>query len=96
MNLTVIKMFYGPIFTEGGDQFLFDQVIDPILPGTGLPIPLPVRLGLFAIQLQVEAGQTIAAGEVAGKSQYTGQAAQVERAKSLGMNLIYQPGGIQV
>ena len=89
-------MFYGPIIDEGVDQFLFDQVIDPILPGTGLPIPLPVRLGLFAVQLQVEAGQTIAAGEVAGKSQYTGQVAAAERAESLGMNLIYQPGGIQV
>jgi hypothetical protein len=95
-DLIVIKMYYGPIISEGVDDFLFDQVIDPILPGTGLPIPLPVRLGLFAIQLQVEAGQTIAAGDVAGKSQYTGQAAQAERAKSLGMNLIYQPGGIQV
>lgn len=89
-------MFYGPIFTEGVDDFLFKQVIDPILPGTGLPIPLPVRLGLFAVKLQVEAGQAIAAGEVAGKSQYTGQAAAAERARSLGMNLIYQPGGIQV
>lgn len=92
----VIKMFYGPIISEGVDDFLFDQVLDPILPGQGLPIPLPVRLGLYAIQLQVEAGQAIAAGEVAGKSQYTGQASQLERAKSLGMNLIYQPGGIQV
>jgi hypothetical protein len=89
-------MFYGPIFTEGIDNFLFDQVLDPILPGTGLPIPLPVRLGLFAIELQVEAGQAIATGKVAGKSQYTGQAAAAERARSLGMNLIYQPGGIQV
>ena len=89
-------MYYGPIFTEGADDFLFEQILDPILPGQGLPIPLPVRLGLYAIQLQVEAGQTIAAGEVAGKSQYTGQAAGAERAKSLGMNLIYQPGGIQV
>jgi hypothetical protein len=79
-------MFYGPIFTEGVDQFLFDQVLDPILPGRGLPIPLPVRVGLYAVQVQVEAGQTIAAGEVAGKFQYTGQAAQAERAKSLGMN----------
>ena len=96
MNLIVIKMFYGPIFTKGVDDFLFDQVIDPILPGTGSPIPLPVRLGLFAIQLQVEAGQAIAQGDVMGKSQYTGQAAQAERARSLGMNLIYQPGGIQV
>ena len=96
MNLIVIKMFYGPIVTKGVDQFLFDQVLDPILPGTGLPIPLPVRLGLFAVELQVEAGLAIAAGEVAGKLQYTGQAASAERARSLGMNLIYQPGGIQV
>lgn len=96
MNLIVIKMYYGPIVTEGIDQFLFDQVLDPILPGRGLPVPLPVRLGLYAVQLQVEAGQAIAAGDVAGKSQYTGQAAVAERAQSLGMNLIYQPGGIQV
>ena len=89
-------MFYGPIITEGADEFLFEHILDPILPGTGLPIPLPVRLGLYAVELQVEAGQAIAAGEVAGKFQYTGQAAQAERAKSLGMNLIYQPGGIQV
>jgi hypothetical protein len=89
-------MFYGPFFGEGVDDYLFDQVLDPILPGTGLPIPLPVRLGLFAVELQVEAGQIIAEGKVAGKSQYTGQAAAAERARSLGMNLIYQPGGIQV
>jgi len=89
-------MFYGPIFTRGVDDFLFEQVVDPILPGQGLPIPLPVRLGLFAIELQYDAGSAIAAGEVAGKSQYTGQTAQAERARSLGMNLIYQPGGIQV
>lgn len=89
-------MFYGPIFTEGLDDFLFDQVIDPILPGQGLPIPLPARFGLLAIELQIEAGQAIATGKVAGKSQYTGQAAAAERARSLGMNLIYQPGGIQV
>lgn len=89
-------MFEGPIISRGVDDFLFEQVVDPILPGTGLPIPLPVRLGLFAVELQVEAGQIIAAGEVAGMSQYTGQTAQAERARSLGMNLIYQPGGIQV
>jgi hypothetical protein len=89
-------MFEGPIISRGVDDFLFEQIVDPILPGTGLPIPLPVRLGLFAIELQVKAGQAIAAGEVAGMSQYTGQAAAAERAKSLGMNLIYQPGGIQV
>ena len=89
-------MFEGPIISRGVDDFLFEQVVDPILPGTGLPIPLPVRLGLFAVQLQLEAGQAIVAGEVAGKSQYTGQAGQLERAQSLGMNLIYQPGGILV
>jgi len=89
-------MFVGPIISRGVDDFLFEQFVDPILPGTGLPIPLPVRLGLFAIELQYDAGQAIAAGEVAGKSQYTGQAAAAERARSLGMNLIYQPGGIQV
>lgn len=89
-------MFVGPIFTEGIDEFLFEQIIDPVLPGQGLPIPLPVRFGLFAIELQVEAGAAIAAGDVATLYQYTGQAAQAERAESLGMNLIYQPGGIQV
>lgn len=89
-------MYYGPFLTEGIDDFLFEQVVDPILPGTGLPIPLPVRLGLFAVELQYKAGQAISAGDVAGKSQYTGQTAQAERARSLGMNLIYQPGGIQV
>lgn len=89
-------MYYGPILTEGIDTFLFEQILDPILPGQGLPIPLPVRLGLYAVELQVKAGQAIAAGEVEGKSQYTGQAAAAERARSLGMNLIYQPGGIQV
>ena len=89
-------MFYGPIFTEGVDNFLFEQILDPVLPGQGLPIPLPVRLGLYAVELQYQAGEAIAAGKVTDKSQYTGQAAQAERARSLGMNLIYQPGGIQV
>ena len=89
-------MFEGPIISRGVDDFLFEQFVDPILPGTGLPIPLPVRLGLFAIELQYDAGSAISAGEVAGKSQYIGQAAAAERAGSLGMNLIYQPGGIQV
>lgn len=98
MNLIVIKMsaLGVPLFSDPIDEFLFEQFVDPILPGAGLPIPLPVRLGLYSIELQYEAGQAIAAGEVAGKSQYTGQAAQAERAQSLGMNLIYQPGGIQV
>jgi hypothetical protein len=85
-----------PIFTDPIDEFLFDEYIDPLLPGQGLPIPLPGRIGLYALQLQVEAGAAIARGEVAGKSQYIGQAGQQERAQSLGFNLIYQPGGIQV
>lgn len=89
-------MFGVPIFTDPIDEFLFEQILDPILPGQGLPIPLPVRLGLYAVELQYDAGVAIAQGKVAGKSQYTGQAAQLERARSLGMNLIYQPGGIQV
>ena len=88
--------FGVPIFTDPIDEFLFDQILDPILPGKGLPVPLPVRFGLYALQLQYNAGDAIAAGEVAGKSQYTGQPAAAERARSLGMNLIYQPGGIQV
>jgi len=89
-------MFEGPIISRSVDDFLFEQFVDPILPGTGLPIPVPVRLGLFALELQYDAGAAIYAGEVAGKSQYTGQDAAAERARSLGMNLIYQPGGIQV
>lgn len=89
-------MIYGPIFTRGVDDFLFEQIVDPLLPGQGLPIPTPIRLGLFAVQLQIQAGQAIAEGKVAGMTQYTGQAAAEDRAQSLGMNLIYQPGGIQV
>ena len=89
-------MFGVPVFSDPVDEFLFEQILDPVLPGQGLPVPLPVRLGLYAVQLQYEAGAAIAAGEVAGKFQYTGQVATAERAKSLGMNLIYQPGGIQV
>lgn len=85
-----------PLFSDPIDEFLFDEFIDPLLPGQGLPIPLPGRLGLFALQLQYEAGAAIARGEVAGKSQYTGQARAEESARSLGYNLIYQPGGIQV
>jgi hypothetical protein len=89
-------MFIGPIFSEGVDQFLFEEILDPVLPGQGLPLPLPFRFAMYSIELQVKAGQAIATGKVAGKSQYTGQAAQAERAQSLGMNLIYQPGGILV
>ena len=85
-----------PLFTDPIDEFLFDEFIDPLLPGQGLPIPLPGRLGLFAVQLQYEAGAAIARGEVASKFQYVGQAAAGERARSLGFNLIYQPGGIKV
>lgn len=85
-----------PIFTEPIDSFLFEEIIDPVLPFQGLPVPLPVRLGAYAVELQYKAGTAIAEGKVAGKSQYIGQAASAERARSLGMNLIYQPGGIQV
>lgn len=89
-------MYYGPIITEGVDRFLLDEFLDPLLPGQGLPIPLPFRFALASIQLQYEAGQAIARGKVAGKLQYTGQARAEESARSLGYNLIYQPGGIQV
>ena len=89
-------MLVGPIFSEGIDQYLFEHILDPVLPGKGLPIPLPVRFAAYAIELQVEAGQAIAAGKVAGKHQYIGQAAAEEQAGVLGYNLIYQPGGIQV
>ena len=96
MNQIVIKMFYGPVVTEGVDDFLFEQIVDPLLPGQGLPIPLPVRLGLFAIKLQVEAGQAIADGKVANKFQYTGQASGYDAATTLGFNLMYQPGGMKI
>lgn len=89
-------MLIGPIFTEGIDDFVFEQIVDPILPGQGLPIPTPIRLGLFAIELQVEAGQAIAAGEVTGKYQYVGQESAYVNAQDFGYNLIYQPGGIQI
>lgn len=96
MNLIVIEMLVGPIFTEGVDDFLFEQIVDPILPGQGLPIPVPVRFGLYAIELQIEAGKKIAAGEVTGKNQYIGQAGPADRAGVLGFNLIYQPGGMKI
>lgn len=91
-----MPVFAIPIFNDPIDQFLFEKIVDPVLPLQGLPVPLPVRIGLSAIELQYEAGQAIAAGKVAEKYQYTGQAAAAERAQFLGMNLIYQPGGIQV
>lgn len=89
-------MFYGPIFTRGIDDFLFEQIVDPILPAQGLPIPLPVRFGLYAVELQIEAGQAIAAGKVTNKFQYTGQASGYDAASTLGYNLMYQSGGIQI
>lgn len=92
----MIDMLSIPIFNEGLDQFLYEQILDPVLPGQGIPLPLPTRVGLYAVQLQYEAGQTIAAGKVAGKSQYTGQAAAADRASMLGFNLMYQPGGMKV
>ena len=96
MTLTVIKMFIGPIFTEGIDDFLFEQVVDPLLPGQGLPIPLPARAALGIVQVQLAAGEAIAAGKVADLDQYTGQAAAADRATFLGFNLMYQPGGMKV
>jgi len=89
-------MFVGPIFSEGVDDFLFEQIVDPLLPGQGLPIPLPARAALGIVQLQVAAGESIDAGKVAGLDQYTGQAAGADRATFLGFNLMYQPGGMKI
>ena len=89
-------MFYGPIVTEGIDDFLFEQLLDPLLPGQGLPIPLPVRLAAYAVELQIEAGQAIAAGKTTNKFQYTGQASGYDAASTLGFNLMYQPGGMKI
>lgn len=89
-------MFLDPIFDEGVDQFLFEELLDPLLPFQGAPVPLPVRIAAYAVELQYEAGVAIAAGEVEGLYQYTGQAAAAERAASLGFNLMYQPGGMKV
>ena len=91
-------MFVGPIVSEGVDTFLFETILDPLLPKLpfGFPTPLPVRFALAAVELQVAAGSAIQAGEVEGKSQYTGQAATLDRATVLGYNLIYQPGGMKI
>ncbi len=86
--------FNVPLFSDPIDEFLFDTVLDPILPGRGLPIPLPVRIGLYSIELQYEAGLAIAEGKVANKNQYTGQTRSKENAERLGYNLVYQPGGM--
>ena len=92
----MIEMFfYGPIISEGADELLWD-IIDPVLPFQGLPVPLPIRIAAYVVELQIEAGQAIAAGEVAGKSQYTGQAKAMVNAADLGYNLIYQPGGMKI
>lgn len=89
-------MFVGPIFSEGVDDFLFTELIDPLLPGAGLPIPLPLRVAAGIVKVQYEAGEIIASGKVAGMDQYTGQAIADDRARMLGFNLMYQPGGMKV
>lgn len=92
----LIEMFGVPLFTDPIDEFLFEQIVDPLLPFQGMPVPLPVRIGAYAIELQVSAGEAIARGEVAGKLQYTGQASAQANAANLGYNLIYQPGGMKI
>lgn len=92
----LIKMYYGPILAQGIDVFLFEELLDPLLPFQGLPVPLPVRFAAYSVELQVEAGKAIAAGKVAGKSQYTGQERQLDNASNLGYNLMYQPGGMKI
>ena len=94
MVQTVIEMI--PEFAP--DLELFEYFLDPYLPELpiGIPTPLPVRVGLWTIQKQIQAGQAIAAGEVAGKSQYVGQAKAEQNALALGYNLIYQTGGIKI
>lgn len=92
----LIEMFGIPLFTDPIDMFLFEEIVDPLLPFHGLPVPLPVRIGAYAVELQVDAGAAIAAGEVAGKPQYTGQARAEANAANLGYNLIYQPGGMKI
>lgn len=89
-------MFYGPILMKGLDNFLFEELLDPLLPFQGLPVPLPLRFAAYAVELQIEAGEAIAEGKVAGKSQYTGQQRQLDNAMNLGYNLMYQPGGMKI
>ena len=92
----MIDLFNLPLFSDPIDEFLFDQILDPILPGQGLPIPLPVRLAAFSVELQYDAGVAIAEGKVANKDQYTGQTSAKDNAEQLGYNLVYQPGGMKI
>lgn len=48
------------------------------------------------IDLQVKAGQHIGSGGTKDKDMYVGLRSYEENAKTLGFNLIYQPGGIQI
>lgn len=89
-------MFDIPLFSDPIDEFLFEEILDPLLPGQGLPIPLPVRLGLYSIELQYEAGLAIAEGKVTNKYQYTGQTRSYDNAEQLGYDLMYQPGGMKI
>jgi hypothetical protein len=92
----LIDMLGIPLFNDPIDEFLFNEIVDPLLPFQGMPLPLPVRIGAYVVELQVEAGQAIAQGKVAGKPQYTGQAGAQANAANLGYNLIYQPGGMKI
>jgi hypothetical protein len=87
---------YGYFISEAVDEYIFEEILDPLLPLQGLPVPLPVRFAAYAVQLQYEAGQAIAAGAVESKYQYTGQGRYASTAQDLGYNLMYQPGGIKI
>ena len=91
-------MFVGPIISKGVDEFLFEQFLDPLLPTLplGIPTPLPARFVLASVDAQISAGNAIAEGKVAGTNQYTGQIAAADNARSLGYNLMYQPGGMKI
>lgn len=85
-----------PLFNDPIDEFLFEEVFDPLLPFQGLPVPLPVRFAALAIELQYDAGAAIAEGKVANLDQYTGQTRAKDNAVQLGYNLVYQPGGMKI
>lgn len=72
------------------------EVFDFLFPPLPIPVPFYGRIAARAIQLQYEAGVLIAEGVVEGKDQYTGQLGARDNAKTLGYNLIYQPGGIKI